>query len=115
MTVTRRLCEMCRGRSWVVIGGKRRDCPRPGCDHGYVDGQGPGVDLGAAVEYWAHLSVARALLERFGRELPAGMSPSPLPDWPSWTVTLHRVLAGLVAAIDALDDTEPPARPGAHG
>lgn len=121
-----RLCEVCRGRAWVILGGARRACPRPGCEAGWVDELAPPFDVadmldqlaelpgaapGAAVDYWSHLAVARGVVERYRREVPEGAATSPPPDWLMWAVLLHRSLAGLVESIDALGGAPPPRPP----
>lgn len=124
MNAPGRMCEVCGGRAWVILGGARADCPRPGCEGGRVDQAAPPFDvaellapplaeqlaqlaaaapaLGPAVEYWSRLAVARGVIDRYRRELPEGAATVPAPDWLSWSVLLADVLGGLVAAIGAL-------------
>ena len=124
MITMRELCGACRGRGWVILGGIRQDCPRPGCEAGWIDpGTAPPFDvaellappaaelLGPAVEYWSHLAVARDVIARYRRELPEGASTVPAPDWLMWAVLLNRALGGLVESIAALGGTPPPRPP----
>jgi hypothetical protein len=34
--MARKLCRFCYGRGWIIDGGRKKDCPNPVCDNGYV-------------------------------------------------------------------------------
>lgn len=133
----RELCDTCRGRTWVMVDGRRQDCPSELCEGGYVGTEAQAAaraaaelaaghdalgrvglaeliavaELGRAVDYWSHLAVARGVVARYRRELPEGAATSPPPDWLMWAVLLYGSLSGLVGSIDAFGGEVPPRPP----